>query len=312
MKTFEVQAKAQPLVKWVGGKRQLQEQIFSKMPLNFNTYFEPFLGGGAMFFRLAPTTSVLSDLNAGLINFYAYVKSEPESIEKIAAEISSHFNALSIEEQENYFLSLRAEYNTNGREGAREGARQAAVFLFLNKAGFNGMYRENQTGDFNIPFGGMNKIKKINLFEPGNLKAVSLILQRATLKHASFEEILHKDFVQPAKKGDLVYLDPPYIPLSKTSSFTSYTKENFSSSEQLQLQERLVSVIEDLSNREVAVVLSNSSAGLSSELFEHKLGMQKQELPVTRLISGLSKGRTKVTELILWNDIAQKALEKSR
>jgi DNA adenine methylase len=308
MKTFEVQAKAQPLVKWVGGKRQLQEQIFSKMPLNFNTYFEPFLGGGAMFFRLAPTTSVLSDLNAGLINLYECVKSEPESIEKIAAEISSNFNALSIEEQERYFLSLRAEYNTNYREGAR----QAAVFLFLNKAGFNGMYRENQTGDFNIPFGGRNKIKKINLFETGNLKAVSLLLQRATLKHASFEEILHKEFVQPAKKGDLVYLDPPYIPLSKTSSFTSYTKENFSSSEQIQLQERLVSVIDDLSNREVAVVLSNSSAGLSSELFELKLGMQKQELPVTRLISGLSKGRTKVTELVLWNDIAQKALEKSR
>ena len=260
-----------------------------------------------MFFRLAPTESVLSDLNAGLINLYEYVKNKPDAVEKIATEIALHFNGLSIEEQEKYFLSLRTEYNTVPREGAR----QAAVFLFLNRAGFNGMYRENQTGEFNIPFGGMKKIKKINLFETGNLKAVSLMLQKATLKHASFEEVLDKNFDKPAKKGDLVYLDPPYIPLSKTSSFTSYTKENFSPSDQMQLQERLVLAIDDLSSRGVAVVLSNSSAGLSTDLFENKLGMKKQEMPVTRLISGLSKGRTKVTELILWNDIAQKAIENN-
>jgi len=303
MKTFEVDAKAQPLVKWVGGKRQLQEIILSKMPAKFSTYFEPFLGGGAMFFRLSPTESVLSDLNAGLMNLYKCVKSEPESVESAATEIALQFNGLSTEEQEAFFLALRTEYNTVPREGVR----QASVFLFLNRAGFNGMYRENQTGEFNIPFGRMDRV---NLFESGNLKAVSAMLQKATLFHASFEEVLDKSFSKPAKKGDLVYLDPPYIPISKTSSFTSYTKENNSSADQIELQNKISLVIQDLTSRGVGVVLSNSAAGLSTSLFETKLGMHKQELEVTRLISGLSKGRARVTELVLWNDIVQKAQDE--
>ena len=156
-----------PLVKWVGGKRQLQDPILAKIREVFEpeeaTYFEPFFGGGAIFFALQPKRAVASDINNGLVNLYSQVISNPEAVKFEALALEEEYNLLLPELQEQFYLEKRATFNeraTSGYEN-RLGPEGAGLFLFLNKAGFNGMYRENAKGEFNIPFG---KRSKINLF----------------------------------------------------------------------------------------------------------------------------------------------------
>jgi len=306
----ETQVKAQPFVKWVGGKRQLQERIAEKVPAFSGRYFEPFLGGGAMFFHLNPDQAILSDVNKKLINVYSQIKADWEKVATICDAINQEFEQSL--NKSNYFYEKRTEFNSPSTDEIRS----AALFLFLNKACFNGVYRENSKGDFNVPFG---KREVIQVYEPSNLKAVSLALNNAKLLENPFEEVLPEVLPNgennphaPAS-GDLVYLDPPYIPLTKTAAFTSYTNNSFGSKAQLELQERLRDQITDLTRRGVGVILSNSSAEETVRIYQSEGGMISDSEPVyaSRNVSATSNGRKQVKELILINTVVEELLKNA-
>lgn len=277
---------AQPVVKWVGGKRQLQNKIipnFTKLLSETNTYFEPFLGGGAIFFGLNPRNAVLSDINIGLINLYECLRDELQLFLNKKYELESSYNNLEPQEQADFYYRIRNYYNENERLGIE----QAINFLFLNKAGFNGIYRENKVGGFNVPFG---RKSKISLGDDEILLAASLRFSKAELANESFSSVVNK-----ARTGDLVYFDPPYVPLSATSAFTSYSADGFGLNEQIQLRD----VFNELDKAGVYVAMSNSSAPLiRNELYR---GFELTELQATRNVSAKSTGRAPVTELIVSN-----------
>lgn len=278
--------KTVPIVKWVGGKRQLQAHILPLLKRGIdgtsNKYFEPFLGGGAMFFALEPSKSVLADVNIGLINLYRSIRTNlPEFLAKMS-EIENQYNNLASSDQEKMFYSIREIYNAEKRSGVE----QALNFLFLNKSCFNGTYRENQKGEFNVPFG---KKQKISLGNEKNLTSASISLSKTELHISSFENT-----VRTSVKNDLVYFDPPYIPLSATSAFTSYAAKGFGISEQFELRDTFIR----LDKKGVKVALSNSSAPLVRELYAD---FNITELSASRNISASSSGRTPVTELLVTN-----------
>lgn len=277
---------AVPIVKWVGGKRQLQGHLLPLLSRGLDTagskYYEPFLGGGAMFFALEPRKSVLADVNIGLINLYRSIRSFlPDFLTQMEA-VENHYNNLNLEEQEQYFYSIRELFNSEKRIGIN----QAVNFLFLNKACFNGTYRENLKGEFNVPFG---KKTKINLGNEENLRSASISLAKTELHISSFEET-----VRSSSRNDLVYFDPPYIPLTATSAFTNYAARGFGIEDQYSLRDKIL----ELDEKGVKVALSNSSAPLVRELYSD---FNITELSASRNISASSSGRSPVTELLITN-----------
>lgn len=282
----ETNPKPAPLVKWVGGKRQLQDRILPVLTKDTDfskaTYFEPFFGGGAMLFALQPDKAVFSDLNVGLVNMYATVRDMPNEFVNALTAYESRYNHLNAQEQKDFYLTERSIFNTESRSGLQMAAR----FVFLNKAGFNGMYRENASGGFNIPFG---KRRVISLGSPENVLAVS----RALAKTQMFTQD-YKETVQSAVAGDVVYFDPPYAPLTATSAFTDYLADGFGPED----QEKLKDLALELTKKEVRVVISNSSAELIRELYS---GFEIEDLDATRAISASTAGRTPVTELLINN-----------
>jgi DNA adenine methylase len=277
---------AVPVVKWVGGKRQLQGKIvpnLTKVLSINNTYFEPFLGGGAIFFGLQPANAFLSDINAGLINLYENIRDQVELFLEATEQIEKSYNSLGAEEKESFFYKVRENYN----KSKRTGLSQAVNFLYLNKAGFNGIYRENLNGAFNVPFG---RKAKISLGEESNFRSVSEIFKTVVLENKPFEVLADK-----VKPGDLVYFDPPYVPLSETSAFTSYSAGGFGMKEQIQLRDLFV----QLDKAGVNVVMSNSSAPvIRDELYK---GYAFTEIQASRNVSASARGRAAVTELIVSN-----------
>jgi DNA adenine methylase len=275
-----------PIVKWVGGKRQLQDQILKVIGPVFRrdeaTYFEPFLGGGAIFFALKPPRSRISDVNEGLVNVYRTVRdSLPMFLDQMKS-LELEYNGLDEGAQKLRYLEIRNDFNASPRLGVD----QAVNFMFLNKAGFNGLYRENSKGHFNVPFG---QRKKIVLANRENLVAVSELLSRTEIELHGYSEALSS-----ARPGDLVYLDPPYVPLSATSAFTSYTADGFNYEDQINLAD----AFRDLANRGVHVALSNSSALAVKELYE---GFRQTPMMASRAISASAQGRAKVSELLVTN-----------
>ena len=280
-----------PIVKWVGGKRQLQDRILaefanSTFDSSKNTYFEPFFGGGAILFALQPKKAVINDVNSKLVNLYRQVQGNLAALTREARKLETEYNALSpnLDAQLKLYLEKRSIFNT-GQPATPE---HAALFLFLNKAGFNGMYRENARGDFNIPFG---KRATLNLLDNGNLISVSELLQEV--------EILNDDFSKAvettAQAGDLVYFDPPYVPLTVTSAFTGYTKEGFDP----EMQQNLASVAKKLTERGVNVAISNSSHETVRDLY----GSDFESFPLmaTRMLAAKTSSRAPVTELLFTN-----------
>ena len=195
-----------PIVKWVGGKRQLMFELLKNMPKNYNRYFEPFIGGGALFFELLPENAYISDMNEELINLYTIVR---DNVYELIEDLSRH------EVSKEYFLKIRNIDRTE-KYAELSDIERASRFIYLNRTCFNGMYRVNSKGEFNVPFG---HYKNPRIIDENNLLNSSVLLKNTEIRHADFSEILKK-----VKKGDFVYLDPPYVPLSETSSFTSYTK----------------------------------------------------------------------------------------
>jgi DNA adenine methylase len=237
--------RAAPFIKWAGGKSRLLSQIEPWLPASYNHYHEPFLGGGAMFFHLQPRTASLSDINPRLVETWRVIRDQPaQLIDRLAHHEARH--------NSQYFYEARTRFN-----GARgmDSVDRAALFIYLNKTCFNGLYRENRRGEFNVPLG---SYAAPNVCDATGIEAASTALQGADLKTEAFDAVLDR-----AASGDLVYFDPPYVPVSATSSFTSYVGGGFDAN----LQQRLVSVFDELVRRGCHVLLSNSDTPVSRQLY---------------------------------------------
>ena len=276
-----------PLLKWAGGKRRLLQTLFEVFPANFdltrNNFFEPFVGGGAVLFGLANHISaakmgslskkqksiIVSDTNEELINFYKVVRDSP-------GDLSNKIRDLAKKTDRDDFYSVRSS-------SPKTKVGRAARLLYLNRLCFNGLYRVNSKGEFNVPYGRYINPK---IYNPELIKACSEWLKTVQISEATFN-----DAVTRAKKGDLVYFDPPYIPLSATASFASYAKEGFCEKD----QRELAKVIAALTKKGVYVVLSNSDTKLSRQIFGD---LNLFSVPVGRSISANGAARSKVKELI--------------
>ena len=269
-----------PFTKWVGGKRQLLPQLQKFKPENYNTYFEPFVGGGALLFSLHPQNAVINDFNSSLMNVYRVTKENPEELLEI---LEKHAENNSKE----YYLEIRSA-DRDGRIEKMNNVEKAARLLYMLKVDFNGLYRVNKKGQFNVPYG-RNKNPKIADRE--NIMAVSNYFNSCNIDFLSGD---FEDAVQGVKENDFVYFDPPYIPLSSTSNFTSYTEDGFSFDDQKRLRDTFFR----LSNIGAYVMLSNSDTPLTRELYA---GANIHEVSASRTINSNAKKRGKVGELIITN-----------
>lgn len=272
----KLQQETYPIVKWVGGKRQLMFELLKNMPENYNRYFEPFIGGGALFFELQPDNAYISDLNEELINLYKVVR---DNVEELITDLQKH------DISKEYFIEIRNIDRTEEYKNWSN-VKKASRFIYLNRTCFNGMYRVNSKGEFNVPFG---YYKNPRILDENNLINCSNLFQRTEIRHADFSEILKK-----VKKGDFVYFDPPYVPLSETSSFTSYTKDGFD----LDMQFKLRDVCDELDSIGVKFLLSNSDTKLVSELYEN---YNIKKVFASRQINANADGRGKITEVLVRN-----------
>jgi len=271
-----------PLIKWAGGKRQLLPTLTSQLPLEWNTYFEPFLGGGALMVHLQNegriTNAVVSDLNRELINLYRVVKKNPETL--IESLTSARF-----ENNENAFRKLKSEFNELiGCQG--NSIERAALLIYLNKHGYNGLWRVNRKGKFNVPFG---HHPKRSLPPETLIKAFSSMLENVTIMNVDFEKAVKK-----AKKDDFVYFDPPYQPLSKTARFTDYNSSGFTFEDQVRLSE----LFRTLSKKGVKVMLSNSKVLAIEELYQD---YTVRTISAKRFINCDGNRRSGTSEIIVTN-----------
>lgn len=270
---------AQPFVKWAGGKRQLLDELVKYVPKRIRRYYEPFVGGGALFFRLADEqrfeTASISDSCSDLVNAYRTVASDRYRL----AEQLRALEALYEKTPEETYYRVRAE---NPKE--LNIVDRAARFIFLNKAGFNGLYRLNKKGGFNVPWG---KRDVVTTHDAENLKRCSSALAQVSISLADFESS-----VAEARAGDFVYFDPPYMPTSKTSSFVAYSQDGFNAD----AQKRLANVFVGLALRGVDVMLSQADVPEARELYA---GAHIVEVEGRRAVNCQSDKRGKVGELIV-------------
>ncbi len=260
-----------PFLKWVGGKRQLLPEIVAHAPKSFGRYFEPFVGGGALFFHLRPREAVLADANERLVRTYRGVRDEVESV---------------IDLLRGYPYDPDFYYRT--RDVAidrRSDAEVAAWLIYLNRAGFNGLYRVNRDNQFNVSFG---RYSNPTICDPANLRACSEALRGVELVVGDFA-----DAVADARRGDFAYFDPPYVPLSATSCFTSYAADGFDADDQRRLRATAVK----LKKRGVRVLLSNSSAPFVRELYSG--GFEAIEVYASRAVNCRADRRGAVKELLI-------------
>jgi len=267
----------EPFVKWAGGKSQLIDQYSAFFPprYKYERYFEPFVGGGAVFFHLRPEKAILSDLNKDLINCYQIIKKQVVKLIEILKEYQ-------IRHTENFYYKIRDDYNSQ----ILNNIERVAAFIYLNKTGFNGLYRVNNKGGFNVPLG---SYKSPSIFDENNLMAVSKLLKNADLYAMPFENILSY-----IKSNDFIYFDPPYYPLNKTSKFTNYTKDAFLENE----QERLADVFKQLDKKGCKIMLSNSDTKFIKKLYR---GYRIKLVKANRFINCIGDKRGPINELIIFN-----------
>ena len=273
--------KGKPFVKWAGGKRQIMNEIKKLVPEKFNTYYEPFVGGGAVFFEIAPKKAVLNDYNSELMNVFECIKNE-NKFEKMLNELNHH----EAYHSEEYYYAIRNIDRDKKKFSKLADYKRAARTIYLNKACFNGLYRVNSKNEFNVPFGKKNKV---NTYEGQNLGIIHCILNFNDIKLLStdFEEA-----IKDAKKGDFIYFDPPYD--SDTATFNSYTEDGFGKEE----QRRLARVYKELSDKGCYVMLSNHNTKLIRELYSD---FKIQKIEAKRNINANGKKRGKVEEVIITN-----------
>jgi DNA adenine methylase len=268
-------AVAQPVVKWAGGKSRLLPELFARLPPRWGRYFEPFGGGAALFFALAPERGVLGDANADLVRMYRALATDADAVIR---KLRSHARAHSAD----YYYGARARWNA--RRASWAPATGAAAFIYLNKTCYNGLWRVNRAGGFNVPFG---RYTNPPICVPDALLAAHRVLQRAELRCGDYRAT-----VEDAERDDLIYLDPPYEPVTATASFTSYTAHAFGRDDQRALAEtarRLVA-------RGCHVVLSNSDTPFIRELYA---GFQLDTVRCSRSINSSADRRGEVSELII-------------
>jgi DNA adenine methylase len=268
------QAPAMPFLKWAGGKSRLLAQYwpFLPRPATIRRYYEPFAGSAALFFYLRPAQAQLSDQNERLLDVYQVVQ---QQVEALIEALQDHPN------EAGYYYRMRACDATHLPPVAR-----AARFIYLNKTCYNGLYRENSDGIFNVPFG---RYKNPKICDPARLRAASLALRGVDLRVADFAAAVHE-----AGAGDFVYFDPPYAPLSPTSNFTGYHQNGFGESD----QRRLAETFHRLAERGCRLLLSNSNAPLVYELYDDR-GYRLIPIQARRNINSKGNGRGPIQELLI-------------
>jgi len=299
---------AKPFLKWAGGKSQLLEQLKTNYPQalksgQLKNYYEPFLGGGAVFFQMINHYSVenfyLSDINKDLILVYQVIQKAVNALIKLLEAYQNHYLNLEPEQRKAYFYQIREQYNQtrfqiNYQNISKPEISRAAQLIFLNKTCFNGLFRNNQKGAFNVPSG---DYKNPRILDETNLINVSQALQKVVLKVADFSELeKHK-----MNKDSFIYLDPPYRPISPTSSFTTYSQTRFDESSQIQL----ANTFKRLDRQGVKLMLSNSDPKNIDEndhFFETQYaGFHIQRILANRMINNVGSQRGKITELLITN-----------
>lgn len=267
-----------PLLKWVGGKRQLMPAINAHFPEKISTYYEPFIGGGAVLFDLQPKKAVINDFNKELINVYEVVKNH---VEDLIEDLKTHKN------DPDYFYQIRAlDRNEDFRQ--LSGIKKASRVIYLNKTCYNGLYRVNSSGEFNSPFG---RYKNPNIVNEATLRAVNQFLNKneITIKNGDFEEA-----VKGIRKGSFAYFDPPYDPVSTSANFTGYVQGGFNSADQL----RLRNLCDRLDEKGVKFLLSNSATPFIEDLYKK---YTKVYVKANRFINSNAKKRGEVDEVLIKN-----------
>ena len=260
-----------PFVKWAGGKRQLLPQIKERMPEQFNNYYEPFVGGGAVTFELLPEKAVVNDINKSLVNAYRQICDAPDAFLEAINKLDSDM----WEDGKAYYYSLRELYNDKMMK-AEYDIELAALFVFINKHCFNGLYRVNGKGLFNVPY---NNSRKASVDEK-SIREISKYLKKVTILEGDFEAA-----VESAMEGDFVFIDSPYAPLNPTS-FESYTKEGFD----IESHKRLADLFDDLTARGCYCMLTNHNTELINELYGNK-GYRIDVVSVKRMINSDASNR---------------------
>jgi DNA adenine methylase len=267
---------AAPIVKWVGGKTKLLPELRARLPKTYKHYFEPFAGGAALFFALEPKSAVLGDMNGALIETYRAVQ---QAVDDVVQELAVHRKK---HVREEYYYEIRTAWNEDRWHSDAVG--HAAAFIYLNKTCFNGLWRVNRKGEFNTPRG---DYKNPTIFDPAAMRAASQALKSTVLLDEGYAKTS-----AAAVKGDFVYFDPPYDPISKTSNFTSYTKDVFGDTQ----QEELALHAETLHRRGVHVMLSNNDTPFIRNLYK---GFCIDTVQCGRSINSKGDKRGKVDEVII-------------
>lgn len=277
-----------PVLKWVGGKRQLLPEIKKYLPkMTKNTmYYEPFVGGGAVLFDVQPEKAVINDVNHDLIDVYKVIKDNVEDliIELEKPEYSNtsecFYNIRELDRQHNKFNKLT-------------GIQKAARILYLNKTCYNGLYRVNSIGEFNSPFG---RYKNPNIVNAAGLRAVSKYFNEADITFLSGD---FESAVKGIKKGSVVYFDPPYAPISKTSNFTGYNESGFGEEE----QNRLKRLCDKLTDKGIHILLSNSDCEFIRKLYSDKAKYKIISVKAKRTINSNGNSRGEVSEVLVKNNV---------
>jgi DNA adenine methylase len=275
-----------PFIKWAGGKTSILSQLIDNLPERFNNYHEPMLGGGALLLHIIQAHETnrkyyASDLNEELIQTYNVLKSSVNPLITRLRKIEKEYLNSSHTNREQLFYKIRAQKLHNP-------ISIAARFIFLNKTCFNGLYRVNKSGQFNVPHG---KYKMPKILDTNNLQQISQVLQKLYLRHHNINEGYHF-----AENHDFIYFDPPFYPISKTADFTSYTTDKFSHDEQLKLKW----IVDDLTKRKVYVMLSNSDHPWILGAYQASKYMIK-EVEARRSLSSNVLSRGKINELVITN-----------
>lgn len=271
-----------PVVKWVGGKRQLLPEIKKYSPKKYNTYFEPFVGGGAVLFELQPKNAIVNDINKELINLYSVIKNNVDDLIEKLSDTETYSNT------SDCYYRVRELDREPQKYNKMTGVDRAARILYLNKTCYNGLYRVNSMGEFNSPFG---SYKNPNIVNSITLKAVSKYFNESNIK------FLNGDFektVKTAKKDDFVYFDPPYAPISKTSNFTGYNENGFGENEQIRLKE----LCDTLDKKGVKFLLSNSDCEFIRELYKD---YNIVTIKAKRTINSNANNRGAISEVLIRN-----------
>jgi DNA adenine methylase len=269
----------QPVLKWVGGKRQIIQQIMEQIPDDYGRYFEPFLGGGSVFLSIRPKSAVINDYNDELMNLYKIIKINPNGLVRVLSSLKN--------EKTEFYRIRNLDRDINFHKSNTDEFR-AARTVFLNKTCFNGLYRVNANGEFNVPFG---NYKNPKIFDSESIFRLSDYLNKYNIK------ILNTDYFDSLKfirKNDFVYIDPPYDPVSASSSFTSYTEKGFTKEDQIKLKK----TCDILNSKGVKFLLSNSATDFILDLYKD---YNVTLIDVRRNIAASNMSRKVVKEVLVRN-----------